>query len=137
MSLLHQELEIICSSIVFYILSCYNWNDVFVVFLLFGNRCCHDRFGNSIYLVLPLNLFIRVCQCLATCRWFSSSTPVSSPKNTDSHDITEILLKVALNTITLSLTIFDLKLSMERCSQYESMWSSFSVTCRRSEILQQ
>jgi hypothetical protein len=29
-----------------------------------------------------------------------SATPVSSTNNTDRHDITEILLKVALNTIT-------------------------------------
>ena len=32
-------------------------------------------------------------------RWFSSGTPVSSTNNTDRHDITEILLKVALNII--------------------------------------
>jgi hypothetical protein len=31
-------------------------------------------------------------------------TPVSSTNKTDCHDITEILLKVVLNTITLSLT---------------------------------
>jgi hypothetical protein len=31
--------------------------------------------------------------------WFSSGTPVSSTNKTDRHDITEILLKVALNTI--------------------------------------
>jgi hypothetical protein len=34
--------------------------------------------------------------------WFSPDTPVSSPNKTDHHDITEILLKVALNTITLT-----------------------------------
>ena len=33
-----------------------------------------------------------------------SSTPVFSINKTDSHDITEILLKVALTTITLTLT---------------------------------
>jgi hypothetical protein len=33
--------------------------------------------------------------------WFSPGTPVSSTNKTDCHDITEILLKVALNTITL------------------------------------
>ena len=33
--------------------------------------------------------------------WFSLGTPVSSTNKTDRHDITEILLKVALNTITL------------------------------------
>jgi hypothetical protein len=31
--------------------------------------------------------------------WFSPCTPVSSTNKTDRHDITEILLKVALNTI--------------------------------------
>jgi hypothetical protein len=35
-------------------------------------------------------------------RWFSLGTPVSSTNKTDCHDITEILLKVALNTITLT-----------------------------------
>jgi hypothetical protein len=36
--------------------------------------------------------------------WFSQGTPVSFTNKTDSHDITEILLKVALNTIILPLT---------------------------------
>jgi hypothetical protein len=36
---------------------------------------------------------------------FSLGTPVSSTNKTDHHDITEILLKVALNTITLTLTL--------------------------------
>jgi hypothetical protein len=35
---------------------------------------------------------------------FSPATPVSSTNKTDRHDITEILLKVSLNTITLILT---------------------------------
>ena len=33
-----------------------------------------------------------------TSRWFSSGTPVSSKKKTECHDITDILLKVALNS---------------------------------------
>jgi len=33
-------------------------------------------------------------------QWFSPGTPVSSTNKTDHHAITEILLKVALNTIT-------------------------------------
>jgi hypothetical protein len=41
----------------------------------------------------------KVCQWLTTGRWFSTGTPVSSTNQTDRHDITEILLKVALNTI--------------------------------------
>jgi len=36
-------------------------------------------------------------------RWFSPSTPVSSTNETGRHDITEILLKVTLNTINLNL----------------------------------
>ena len=36
-----------------------------------------------------------------TGQWFSTGTPVSSTNKTDLHDITEILLKVALNTINL------------------------------------
>ena len=34
-----------------------------------------------------------------TGRWFSSGTLISSTNKTDPHDIAEILLKVALNTI--------------------------------------
>jgi len=49
--------------------------------------------------VLDTTLCDKVCQWLATGRWFSSGTLVSSTNNTDSDDITEILLKVALNTI--------------------------------------
>ena len=41
----------------------------------------------------------KVCQLLGTGRWFSPSTPVSSTNKTDQHCITEILLKVVLNTI--------------------------------------
>jgi hypothetical protein len=35
-----------------------------------------------------------------TGQWFSIGTQVSSNNKTDSHDITETLLKVALNTLT-------------------------------------
>ena len=34
--------------------------------------------------------------------WFSMGTPISSTNKTDRQDITEILLKVALNTIILT-----------------------------------
>ena len=46
----------------------------------------------------------KVCQSLATGRRFSQGTLVSSTNKTDSHDITEILLKVALNTITITIS---------------------------------
>jgi len=37
------------------------------------------------------------------CRWFLPGIPVSFANKTDRHDITEILLKVALDTITITL----------------------------------
>jgi hypothetical protein len=46
-----------------------------------------------------ITLCDKVCQWLATVRWFSPGTAVSSTNKTDLHDITEILLKVALNNI--------------------------------------
>jgi len=52
--------------------------------------------------VLDTTLCDKVRQLLATGRWFSLGTPVSSTNKTDRHDITEILLKVALNTIVLT-----------------------------------
>ena len=41
----------------------------------------------------------KVWQWLATGRWFSTGPSVSSTNKTDRHEITEILLKVTLNTI--------------------------------------
>ncbi len=49
--------------------------------------------------VLDTTLCDKICQWLVTCRWISLSTPVSFINKTDRHDITEILLKVALNII--------------------------------------
>jgi hypothetical protein len=51
-----------------------------------------------------LHILVQCCnvRTLKPCWWFSPGTPVSSTKNTDRHNITEILLKVALNTITLT-----------------------------------
>ena len=43
-----------------------------------------------------------VCQWLATGRWFSPGPPGSCTNKTDRQDIPEILLKVALNIITLT-----------------------------------
>ena len=41
----------------------------------------------------------KICQWLATGVWFSPGIPVFSTNKTDRHNIAEILLKVALNTI--------------------------------------
>ena len=61
----------------------------------------------------PLKLWVRIhliarctfCQWFAAGRWFSPSTLVSFTNKTDHHDIAEILLNVALNTITLTLNV--------------------------------
>jgi hypothetical protein len=45
----------------------------------------------------------KVSQWLAAYRWFSPGTPFYSTNKTDSHDNGEQLLKMALNTITLTL----------------------------------
>ena len=52
--------------------------------------------------VLDTTLCDKVCLWLAACWWFS---PVSSINKTDIHDITKILLKVALNTINITLVV--------------------------------
>ena len=53
--------------------------------------------------VFDTTLCDKVCQWLAAGRWFSLGTPISSINKTDRNDITDILLKVILNTITLTL----------------------------------
>ena len=52
--------------------------------------------------VLDTTLGDKVCHCLATGRCFSPGTPVSSTNKTDHHEITDILLKVALNNTVLT-----------------------------------
>ena len=47
--------------------------------------------------VFDTTLCDNVCQWLAAGQWFSLGTPFSSTNKTDGHDMTEILLKVALN----------------------------------------
>jgi hypothetical protein len=49
--------------------------------------------------VLDTTLCDKVCQWLATGRWFYLGTAVSSINKIDRYNITEILLKVALSTI--------------------------------------
>jgi hypothetical protein len=51
--------------------------------------------------VLDITLCDTVCQWLPTGWWFSPGTRVSSTNKIDRHDIADILLKVALNTIIL------------------------------------
>ena len=68
-----------------------------------------------------LSPFVIVCRWLAAGRWFSVGTPVK----TDSHEITEILLKIVLNTITRHKRFVELRIysdykkviSMQRCEK--------------------
>jgi hypothetical protein len=53
--------------------------------------------------ILYTTLCDKVCWWLATGRLFSPSTPVSSTNKTDRYDIAILVLKVALNTITLAI----------------------------------
>ena len=60
---------------------------------------------------------IKVCQGLETGQCFSPGTPDSIIK-ADRHDITEILLKVALNTISLTQTVNVLTGTLEVYARY-------------------
>ena len=78
---------------------------------LFGPRSWRD--------VLDTTLCDKVCQWLATGRWFSPGTAVSSTNKTDRHDSTEIVLKVALSTTNLIFCRYfktvDTSRSMRKC----------------------
>jgi hypothetical protein len=56
--------------------------------------------GTSLSVTYGMSV-VQVCQWLTACRWFPPGSLVSTTNKTDHRDITEILLKVALNTITL------------------------------------
>jgi hypothetical protein len=62
-----------------------------------------SQYFRGIYVhVILLFYLIVIINKLAKGWWFFPGIPVSSTHKTDRHDITEILLKVALNTITLT-----------------------------------
>ena len=69
----------------------------------------------------------KVCQWLATGQWFFRGTRVSSTNKTDHHDITEILLKVVLNTITL------LKSWKQKISNHQNSSKIQSKCCRKKD----
>jgi hypothetical protein len=63
-----------------------------------------------------------VGQCLAADRWLSPGNPVNT-NTTDRHDITELLLKVALNTISLRPYLFNIKkMQVSNISDYAQIF---------------
>jgi hypothetical protein len=70
---------------------------------------------------MVITLCDEVCQWLAAGRWFS---PGSSTNKTDRNDITEILLKVVLNTITLIRTLTDGNLIEMEANKLELQWGT-------------
>ena len=105
----------------------FSWSHCFHKLLLYdklGGSCSHDRMvigltktcafsayhywicefeSHSWRGVLDTALCDKVCQWPLTGRWFFLGNLVSSTNKTDCHDISEILLKVALNTTALTL----------------------------------
>ena len=71
--------------------------------------------------VLDTTVCDKVCQWLAAGRWFSPCT--LSTKKTYRCDIIGILLKMALRTITLTLTLIDYACVVSKC--YKSICRHF------------
>jgi hypothetical protein len=70
----------------------------------------------------------KVYQLLAHGRWFSPGTPVSSTNKTDRCEITEILLKVVLNTIIITVTMSQFQLPYDQADCPWSFFNTLSVT---------
>ena len=72
--------------------------------------------------ILNTTLCDKVCQWLATDQWFFSGTLVPPPiTESDCHNITEILLKVVLNTINLTQTFYCV-LAILQWKYLKAMW---------------
>jgi hypothetical protein len=80
----------------------------------------------------------KVCQWLSTDRWFSQGPPVSSTNKTDHHNITEILLKVALSTIKqtnmtgLGLWVSEWLLFNRSSKMNENSWIYFYIALNKN-----
>jgi hypothetical protein len=112
--------------------------------LLLNNEICSQHEGPSWPWSYGSWIYNYLCsQWLASCWCFFPGPPVSSTNKTDRHDIAEILLKVALNTIIIinqSFKICSIKLMFEWVDmsirrvmfQWTSSWSSHTVPVNKS-----
>ena len=94
--------DLFCSACMYILSNIFYWKNVICLYILLETTLCE-----------------KVCQWLAISRWFFPGTPVSSTNKTDHYDITEILLKVALNTINQTklsvLELFVLSIILYHC----------------------
>ena len=72
----------------------------------------------------------KACEWLATGRWFTPGTPVSSTNKTDHHDLTAILLKVAISTTTSTN-----KLNAWQRTNIDHPWCIISIDKLHTSIL--
>ena len=89
--------------------------------------------------ILDTTICDKVCQWLVTCQWFSLWPPVFSTNKTDRHDIAEILLKVAFNTLTQTLLIINMHPFFWKywCSVVFSVSSIFFYLILNMQVMQQ
>jgi hypothetical protein len=86
----------------------YSWSYTMVV--RFTTSCAISAYHHlscefespSWWVLFDTTLCDKVSQWLVAGRWFSSGTPVSSTNTTDYHNIAQILVKMALSTISLT-----------------------------------
>ena len=83
-----------------FVLNLFNTVLRYIQYLIVSIVSCEFE-SRSWWDVLDTTLCDKVCQWLVKGRWFSPNTTVSSTNKADCHDITEILLKMALNPIPL------------------------------------
>ena len=79
--------------------------------------------------VLDTTLCDKVCQWLVAGRWFSPGTTVSSTNKADRHDITDILLKVALNTMNINQTWIHVLLVFSTVVNWSALWRLTQSYC--------
>ena len=75
--------------------------------------------------VLDSTLCDKFCQWLSIGRWFSPYTTVSSTSKADRHNITEILLKVAWNTIALFNSLLYQMIQLKMIKLYDLVSSMY------------